>query len=191
MLQSPMTTAFADLWYETRDRTGVAVPSKADFPLRRLAPFMPSMSLVGFDEDPDGTYLLFGTTLVSQIGIDLTGWALNDTMDDDARAQRNAGIRAFHEEFGADAARARWTLCKGCTGTGRIVEFEDLSLPYIEPSTGTLRHMCYVELLGGLDYGEDLAHRFPAHEARWFDGAKERPAWLRLDPASLLVRAVS
>jgi len=184
-LRSPETVAFADLWYDTRARVGLPIPAKEDMPLRQLARFMPHMTLVGFEEDHRGKYLLCGTALASQVGIDLTGHLVEDTLDEPARVQRAAGIAEFEASFGPDAFRARWTICDGRTSTGRIVEFEDLSLPYLVPETGAMRHMCFVTLVGGaLDYDEGVAQRFPAKEALWFDGAVERPAWLAQDPHS-------
>lgn len=183
-IQSPDTVAFADLWYATRDRVTSNLPSKVDFSMRKLAPLLPNIALIGAEFDGREKYLLFGTSLAAHAGIDLTGIFLDDTMDDLAKAQRAAGMARFREEFGPDAIRGRWTLSEGRTNSGRILEFEELSLPYREPANGSERLITYVAILGTLNFGEGFAHILSSNTAIWFDALAARPDWLAQDPQS-------
>lgn len=181
-LMSDAIQAFADLWYETRAASGAPVPAKDDFPLRRLAPFMPNMALVRFDKDGRAKYELFGTKLVELAGFDLTGQYLDETQSPEAKRQREEGLEAFHAQAGPDACRARWSTGQARTTSGRLIKIEDLALPYLDGPGGEMRHMNFVTVLGTLDYGEGMAGLIEADEMIWFDASLERPAWLLKEP---------
>ncbi len=173
--------AFADLWYDARAANGMLLPTKDDFPLRRLAPFMPNMALVSFEKDNRAKYELFGTMLAELAGIDLTGQYLDETQSPEARRQREKGLAAFHAEAGPDAYRARWSIGQARMTSGRLVKIEDLALPYLDEPSGEMRHMNFATVLGTLEYGEGMTGFIAAEELIWFDAALERPDWLRKD----------
>lgn len=183
-LQSPKSVAFADLWYQTREALGVPVPAKTDLPLRALSPFMSQMALIEHTPDGHARYVLFGTGLVTGFGKDMTGDYVEGPMTDEARAQLDASRAAFKQEHGADAIFGRWTLGKAQTNTGRLVEFENLTLPYIERSNNTVRFMSFVLPLTNLEYGEGVMKRFPDKAVKMFNAVGPRPDWIALDPES-------
>lgn len=183
-LVSEATLALADLWYRTRDRLGVRAPHKTDLPLRELAPFMPNIALVRFDADGRAKYELFGTQLADWAGVDLTGHYLDETFTPEARAQREAGLADFDMTTGPDALRARWSIGKATTTSGRVVQVEDLALPYFDGLGSEMRHMNFASILGTLDFGEGMSGFFEADEMIWFDAAKSRPDWLSLRRSS-------
>jgi len=177
---SATTVAFADLWYACRDAGGVAAPHKRDLPMRQLAPFMSNIALVSFDETGRAKYELFGTQLVKMAGVDLTGHYLDSTLDEDARAQRDAGIAEFEQTAGPDALRARWSVGTAATTSGRVVQVEDIALPYFDGTPPEIRHMNFAMVLGTLEFGEGVTGFFPADELIWFDATGSRPDWLHL-----------
>ena len=182
VLQSAKASAFADLWYEARAAPGVPLPFKNDLPLRRLASFMPHIALVRHEEDGRARYVLFGTALVATFGRDYTGDYVDGPMTDEARSLLTACLTAFHEAYGEDAVFGRWTIGEAHTSTGRLIEFENLTLPYIDDATSEVRFMSCVVPLATLDYGEAIAQRFPDRDIRMFAAAEMRPDWLRTDP---------
>jgi hypothetical protein len=175
---SATTAAFADLWYESRDTKGVTAPHKNDLPLRALARFMPNIALVSFDENERAKYELFGTQLAEMAGVDLTGHYLDETFDEEAKAQRELGIIEFQKTADADALRARWSVGSAATTGGRVVQVEDIALPYFDGSSHEMRHMNFATVLGTLDFGEGVSGFFAAEELIWFDASDTRPAWL-------------
>lgn len=183
-LVSESTLALADLWYRTRDRLGVRAPHKTDLPLRELAPFMPNIALVRFDVDGRAKYELFGTQLVDWAGVDLTGHYLDDTLTPEAKAQREQGLMAFQATSAPDALRARWSLGTATTTTGRVVQIEDLALPYFDGQEPEMRHMNFASILGTLDFGEGMSGFVEADEIIWFDAAAARPDWLSLQQST-------
>jgi hypothetical protein len=180
-LQSPRSVAFADLWYQTREMCSVETPAKTDLPLRALAPFMPNIAMIEHTDDGRARYVLFGTALVSVFGNDLTGNYVEGPMTDEARVQLDASRAAFVAEHGPDAIFGRWTIGQARTSTGRLIEFENLTLPYIEPSNGSVRFMSYVYALATLDYGEGVVQRFPDRDVKMFNACGARPDWLHQD----------
>ncbi len=179
-LVSDNTLAFADLWYATRDAMDVSAPHKRDLPLRSLSRFMPSIALVSFDAGGRAKYELFGTQLTALAGVDLTGHYLDETLSPDAKTQREAGLAAFHRKWGPDALRARWSVGKATTTSGRVVQVEDLALPYFDGQIPEMRHMNFATVLGTLEFGEGMTGFLEADEMIWFDAALERPSWLQL-----------
>lgn len=182
-LVSEATEALADLWYRTRDNLGVRAPHKTDLPLRDLARFMPNIALVRFNKDGRAKYELFGTKLAELAGIDLTGQYLDETFSPEANAQRNAGLSEFSETAGPEALRARWSVGQATTTTGRVVQVEDLALPYFDGRGSEMRHMNFASILGTLDFGEGMSGFVEADEMIWFDAALARPDWLHLTPS--------
>ena len=181
-LQSPKSVAFADLWYQTRETLGVPIPAKSDLPLRGLAPFMSQIALIEHTPSGRARYVLFGTGLAKSFGRDMTGDYVEGPMTDEARAQLDASRAAFAAEHGADAIFGRWTLGTAQTNTGRLVEFENLTFPYIEPSNNTTRFMSFVLPLTSLEYGEGISKRFPDKVVKMFNAEGPRPDWIALDP---------
>ncbi|WOF73571.1 PAS domain-containing protein [Parvibaculaceae bacterium PLY_AMNH_Bact1] len=179
-LVSEATLALADLWYRTRDGLGVRAPHKRDLPLRELAPFMPYIALVRFDSDGRAKYELFGTQLVEWAGVDLTGHYLDETLTPEAVAQRENGLMVFHETASSDALRARWSVGTATTTSGRVVQIEDLALPYFDGQASEMRHLNFASILGTLDFGEGMSGFVEADEMIWFDAAKTRPSWLSM-----------
>ena len=180
LLHAPRIAAFADLWYETRVASGQPLPAKADLPLRKLAPFMPNLTIISFDEDGRGKYLLWGTEIAAAIGADLTGSYLDEAMDAEAIAQSKLGIARFEKEHGPTARRAYWSLGRGRTSSGREILYEDISLPYVIPETGEMRLMSCMAVLDTRGYGEGQQKRFSAKNAIWFNALDPRPDWMRL-----------
>jgi hypothetical protein len=179
-LVSADTLAFSDLWYRARDLEGVPAPHKTDIPMRALVPFMPNIAMVRFDADGRARYELFGTRLVEWAGIDLTGHYLDETLSPEAEVQRDAVLAEFSASAGRDALRARWSVGKATTTNGRVVQLEDLALPYFDGKGPEMRHMNFATILGTLDYGEGMSGFVEADEMIWFDAAKPRPEWLSL-----------
>jgi len=162
----------------------VAIPAKTDLPLRALAPFMPHIAMIEHTSDGRARYLLFGTGLVAAFGHDLTGDYVEGPMTDEARSLLDASRAAFQQKHGPDAIFGRWTIGLARTSTGRKIEFENLTFPYIEPSNGTVRFMSFVYGLATLDYGEGVVQRFPDRDVKMFDAKAQRPAWMQQDLAS-------
>ncbi len=183
--------ALADLWYRTRDSIGVRAPHKTDLPLRDLARFMPNLALVRFDTDGRAKYELFGTKLVELAGVDLTGHYLDETFTPEAQAQRNAGMADFSATAGPDALRARWSVGQATTTSGRVVQVEDLALPYFDGRESEMRHMNFASILGTLDFGEGMSGFVEADEMIWFDAALARPAWLYMSQPETMAAASS
>ena len=180
VIRTPKAAAFADLWYETREQLGQVFPAKDEIPLRKLAPFMSHIALIGIGPDDRAKYLLFGTGISSLIGTDLTGHYLDQAMDPGAAAQVREGVARFREDHGPDAHRGRWAVTHAETTEGRRVEYEDLSLPYLVPETGEVRHMTYLSVMEPMNRGEKLVKRVASHEIDWFNAADARPDWLYL-----------
>lgn len=183
-LQSPRSVAFADLWYQTRERLAVDIPAKTDLPLRALAPFMPNIAMIEHTDDGRARYVLFGTNLVSVFGNDLTGDYVEGPMTDEARAQLEVSRSAFAQEHGPDAIFGRWTIGQARTSTGRLLEFENLTFPYVEPSNSSVRFMSFVYGLATLDYGEGVVSRFPDRDVKMFNALAPRPDWMHQDEAA-------
>ena len=118
VVQIPLTAAFADLWFATQAACGQKLPAKDDFPLRDLAPFMSSLALIAFEPDGRGKYVLFGTNISAQYGVDLTGTYVEDLMTPEARADRQQEIDAFFAEHGRQALRGRWSIGEARSTTG-------------------------------------------------------------------------
>lgn len=188
-LVSEATAALADLWYRTRDDLGARAPEKTDLPLRGLARFMPNIALVRFDEDGRAKYELFGTKLVELAGVDLTGHYLDETLSPEAKAQREAGLAEFSETAGPEALRARWSVGQATTTSGRVVQVEDLALPYFDGREREMRHMNFASILGTLDFGEGMSGFVEADEIIWFDAALARPDWLYMSQSKTLAAA--
>ncbi|PCJ71119.1 MAG: hypothetical protein COA62_00365 [Rhodobiaceae bacterium] len=180
VIRTPKAAAFADLWYETRAQLAQPFPTKEEMPLRKLAPFMSHMALICIDADDRAKYLLFGTAISSLIGVDLTGHYLDQAMDPGAVAQMRDGLAAFRDEYGQDARRGRWAVTHAETTGGRLVEYEDVSLPYVLPETGEVRMMTYLSVLEPMKHGEKFVKRFASHDITWFNAADARPDWLYL-----------
>jgi hypothetical protein len=183
-LQSAETAAFVDLWYATRTTVKQPMPTKIDMPLRDLAQFMPKLVLIDTEETGRGKYILFGTAIVEAFGIDMTGRYVDEVMDAQALAMHMQERREFHNAHGLDAIHGRWAIGRAHTNTGRLVEYEDLSLPYHEPATGKVRHMVFLTMLAELEFGEGVATRLPSKQYRWFDSAAPRPDWLFHDTST-------
>ncbi|MEQ9518048.1 MAG: PAS domain-containing protein [Parvibaculum sp.] len=181
-LQSPRSVAYADLWYGARDTVGGSLPAKTDLPMRQLASFMPNMALVQHTDDGRARYILFGTNLVNLFGRDLTGDYVEGPMTEEARNQLNASRSAFYAEHGADAIFGRWTIGAARTSTGRLLEFENLTFPYLELTDGSVRFMSFVTGLATLDYGEGIVERYPDRAAKMFNASGPRPQWMTQDP---------
>lgn len=187
-LQSPATVRFADFWYDVREKTGAAVPFKSDMPLRALAPFMAQLALTEHTDEGRARYVLFGTGLVRDFGTDLTGDYVDGPMTDDAKAKLAETFTEFHKKHGPEAIFGRYTIGEACTSNGRIVEFENLTFPYIEPASGSVRYMSHVIPLSTLDYGEGVVARYPDRFATMFAAEKERPVWVHQDPDAPALR---
>lgn len=185
VLQSPETVAFADLWYTTREMVEQSMPGKNDIPLREFARFMPNIALIDTNDAGRGKYILFGTGVVAVFGVDLTGHYFDEIMDLDTWTSHEVERKKFRDECGPDAIHGRWAIGRAHTNSGRLVEYEDLSLPYIEPSTGNTRHMVLLTLLAQLEFGEGVSARLPSQKFRWFDSALSRPEWLHQDESAL------
>ncbi len=183
-LQSPKTVSFADLWYRARADVKTSVPAKTDMPLMDLAPFMSNLAMLKHEADGRARYTLFGTGLAAAFGQDLTGQYAETPMNDEARATLEAVITEFYNEHGRDALFGRWTLSKARTSTGRLIEFENLALPYREESDNSIRYIAYAITLTTLDFGEGMVERFPDTETRMFNAETDRPDWLYQDPES-------
>ncbi|MAN62429.1 MAG: hypothetical protein CMI60_10840 [Parvibaculum sp.] len=190
-LQSPKTVGFADLWYRARTDAKTTIPAKNDMPLMDLAPFMPNLAMLKHEADGRARYTLFGTGLAAAFGQDLTGQFAETPMNDEARAKLETVIGDFYEEHGRDAPFGRWTMSRARTSTGRLIEFENLALPYSEASDDSIRYIAYAITLTTLDYGEGMVERFPDTATRMFNAETDRPAWLHQDPesAALVVEA--
>lgn len=145
---------------------------------------MPNIALVRFDVDGRAKYELFGTQLVDWAGVDLTGHYLDDTLTPEAKAQREQGLMAFQATSAPDALRARWSLGTATTTTGRVVQIEDLALPYFDGQEPEMRHMNFASILGTLDFGEGMSGFVEADEIIWFDAAAARPDWLSLQQST-------
>jgi len=168
--------AFADLWYETRAATGAALPSKNDFPLRRLRPFMARLALIRFDAHRIARYSLFGTRLVSDFGADMTGEIVHEAMDPESLEALFSDLGRFFGEHGMDAPYGRWVEGQAQAATGRKVKYESLSLPYMEPSDQSFRLMMFVLHVG--------IHEI---QSRIFLATGSRPDWMFLDPTRPLL----
>ena len=190
-LQSPKTVGFADLWYDARAIAKTTIPAKTDLPLPKLVPFMANIAMLKHEPDGRARYTLFGTGLAAAFGQDLTGQFAETPMNDEARNALERVISAFYEEHGRNTLFGRWTLSKARTSTGRLIEFENLALPYREASDNSIRYIAYAITLTTLDYGEGMVERFPDTETRMFNAETDRPAWLQQDPesAALIVEA--
>ncbi len=190
-LQSPKTVGFADLWYRARTVVKTTIPLKTDMPLMELAPFMANLAMLKHEPDGRARYTLFGTGLAAAFGQDLTGQYAETPMNEEARAKLEAVIAAFYEEHGRDALFGRWTLSKARTSSGRLIEFENLALPYREENDDSIRYIAYAIALTTLDFGEGMVERFPDTATRMFNAETDRPAWLQQDPesAALIVEA--
>ena len=83
------------------------------------------------------------------------------------------------------------TLSKARTSSGRLIEFENLALPYREENDDSIRYIAYAIALTTLDFGEGMVERFPDSATRMFNAETDRPDWLQQDPASaaLIVEA--
>lgn len=184
-LQSPQSVAFADIWYQTRERGAAPLPAKTELPLRALAPLMPNIAMIEHTSDGRARYVLFGTGLVSFFARDLTGDYVEGPMTDEARTKLEASRAAFAHEHGPDAVFARWTIGQARTSSGRMVEFENLTFPYIEPTNNSVRFMSFVQGLATLEYGEGVEQRFPDREVKMFNALGARPDWMHQDPASV------
>jgi len=160
-------------------------------PLMDLAPFMANIAMLKHEPDGRARYTLFGTGLAAAFGQDLTGQFAETPMNDEARNALERVISAFYEEHGRNTLFGRWTLSKARTSTGRLIEFENLALPYREASDNSIRYIAYAITLTTLDYGEGMVERFPDTETRMFNAETDRPAWLQQDPesAALIVEA--
>ncbi|MBL4863882.1 MAG: hypothetical protein JKY63_03165 [Rhodobiaceae bacterium] len=184
VIRTPQAAAFADLWYETRAQLAQPFPTKEEMPLRKLAPFMAHMALIGIDADDRAKYLLFGTAISSLIGVDLTGHYLDQAMDAAAVTQMREGLARFREEYGPDARRGRWAVTHAETTEGRLVEYEDVSLPYVLPESGEVRMMTYLSVLEPMKHEEKFVKRLASHHIAWFNAADTRPDWLCLRAAA-------
>jgi PAS domain len=182
-LMTDAALAFADLWYETRAATGAALPSKNDFPLRSLQPFMSRLALIRFDAHRIARYTLFGTRLVTDFGADMTGEIVHEAMDPESLETLFSDLGRFFGEHGMDAPYGRWVSGQAQAATGRKVEYESLSLPYIEPSDQSVRLMMFA--LPASDIGFDEVFHVGIHEIRSqiFLATSPRPDWMFLDPA--------
>ncbi len=183
-LQSPKTVGFADLWYRARNGTKTTIPAKIDMPLMDLAPFMANLAMLKHEPDGRARYTLFGTGLVAAFGHDLTGHYAETPMNEEAREALEAVIGAFYTEHGQEALFGRWTMSKARTSSGRLIEFENLALPYREESDNSIRYIAYAIALTTLDFGEGMVERFPDTETRMFNAEADRPDWLYQDAAS-------
>lgn len=190
-LQAPKSVAFADLWYQVRGLLGVPFPSKLDIPLRRLSPFMANLAMIEHTEAGRARYVLFGTGLVSLFGQDLTGQFVDGPMTDEARARLMESRAAFHAEHGADAVFGRWTIGRSRTSTGRLLEFENLTLPYREPKDESIRFMSFVLGLATLDYGEGIVERYPDAHVKMFNASGPRPKWMAQDPDAACLKSAT
>ncbi len=181
-LMTDEAQAFADLWYETRSASGRPLPSKNDFPLRRLQPFMTRLALIRFDEERIARYTLFGSGLVSDFGADMTGEIVHEAMDPASLDALFTDLGRFFEEFGLDAPYGRWVAGKAQAATGRKVEYESLSFPYVEPSDQSVRLMMFA--LPAAEIGFDEVFHVGIHEERSqiFLATDPRPDWMYLNP---------
>lgn len=184
VVQMPLTVAFAELWFATQTACGRHLPAKDDFPLRDLAPFMSSLALIAFEPDGRGKYVLFGTQIAANYGVDLTGTYVEDLMDPAARAERKEEIDLFFETHGNEALRGRWSVGQARSSNGRLIEYEDLSLPYLEPNTEDVRQMTLLGMIDTLEFGEGVTERYGTSAVRNFDCREGHPLWLVQDPAS-------
>ncbi len=183
-LQSPKTVGFADLWYRARSATKTTIPTKTDLPLMDLAPFMANLAMLKHEPDGRARYTLFGTGLTAAFGQDLTGQYAETPMNDEARTNLETVINAFRDEHGVNALFGRWTISKARTTTGRLVEFENVALPYREKSDNSIRYIAHAITLTTLDFGEGVVERFPDTATRMFNAETDRPLWLQQDPES-------
>ncbi len=188
-LQAPKTVGFADIWYAARAHEKTSIPSKTDLPLSTLVSYMPNIAMLKHEPDGRARYTLFGTGLANAFGQDLTGQYADSPMNDEARIALEEVIGAFYAEHGRDALFGRWTMSKARTSTGRLIEFENLALPYREANDDSIRYIAYAITLTTLDYGEGMVERFPDTATRMFNAETERPAWLYQDPdaAALII----
>jgi hypothetical protein len=185
ILQSPKTVGFADLWYASRAQSEASIPAKTDMPLMDLAPYMANLAMLKHEPDGRARYTLFGTGLAAAFGHDLTGHYADTPMNDEARLGLQAVIDGFYEEHGRDALFGRWTMSKARTSSGRLIEFENLTLPYRETNDGSIRYIAYAMTLTTLDFGEGMVERFPDTDTRMFNAEATRPDWLHQDPNSM------
>eukprot|EP00439_Symbiodinium_sp_Y106_P090004 s1_g2540.t1 len=188
-LQSPKTVGFADIWYTAREHAKTQIPAKTDLPLSTLVSYMPNIAMLKHEPDGRARYTLFGTGLANAFGQDLTGQYADSPMNDEARVALEEVIGAFYAEHGRDALFGRWTMSKARTSTGRLIEFENLALPYREGNDNSIRYIAFAITLTTLDYGEGMVERFPDTATRMFNAETERPTWLHQDPdaAALII----
>lgn len=183
-LTSSDVSAFADLWYETRAVTGRVLPAKADLPMRRLKPFLSHVSLSQEEADGSFRYVLFGTGLVRDFGVDLTGRRVTEHMNQQALALTH---RKFAPVRDAGLAKcfARWKLARAATTDGRKVTYEGITFPYLEGEEARVRYISFGHVLGDLEIGEALAERGEQIGLEYFDAREARPAWLHLSDQPL------
>ncbi len=182
VLRRPQTDGFADIWYAARANANLEIPTKTDIPLKELAPYMPNLSMFKYEPDGRAFYTLFGTELTAIFGSDLTGQHLGSFMNTEARTSYRLTSESFFDDHGKDAIAGHWVISKCRTSSGRLIELENLALPYREASDNTIRYIAYAMTLSTLDFGEGVAQRFPDTETLVFNAAKDRPDWLHLDP---------
>lgn len=183
IVKSESMIAFASFWYGARAKTGI-IPAKSDLPLRGLAAFMPNLLLYRMSEEGGAFCILFGTALTDVFGENLTGTYLEDSMATaDAKARRKT-FEAYYREHGEGVPFGRWASGTLNSRTGKIIEFESLAFPYIEPSDGSTRWMVHVLPLAELSYGDRLIPQFTEITVRMFQPEGPRPEWLMPHPSS-------
>lgn len=190
-LQSPKTQAFANIWYAAQKTSALDIPLKTDLPLRDLAPLMSQIALIELPEGQEARYALFGTGLVEDFGMDLTGQALTKSMHEETRAHVAAEFLEFYTKHDTDTPFGRWVFGTGRATTGRSVHYESLTLPYREPSTAEKRFIMYATPLSVLTFEEILNPVIHEIETIIFPAIDHpRPEWLQFDPSMSLVQSV-
>jgi len=190
-LQSPETAAFADFWYDAKAAAGGNLPAKSDLLRPAFTRFMPQVALTEEGDDGIPLYILFGTGLTRDFGRDLTGSTVLDQMTEEAKAQQFEHALAFAEQAAEGTVFGRWNIGRAATNTGRVVEYEGLTLPYYEPARQCVRHMTFAIVLDMLAYseGEGMTIRYPEIKLEMFDALASRPEWMHLSPQAESVGA--
>jgi len=105
----PVLKALMDFWTLKRDERG-ALPGRADICPTAIKPLLPHIALADVEDGGNNfRFRLFGTRIVEDSGIDLTGRTWRDEPGHDKAIERSRILVESHEPYYLTGVSAKWS----------------------------------------------------------------------------------
>jgi hypothetical protein len=121
----PETRLFFDQWFALQKRSGVLVPSRAEFNPAEIRSVLRYLGIAEITDEGELVYRLVGTGIDQLMGTSLSGTRFSDIIEERMRPV----FKTWAEDLLAGNPYGIYYIFVASTATGRQVEVEDVAFP--------------------------------------------------------------